>query len=129
MPVDPYSSEVFGKLDAWRGRFLNIIGARPRGTVLELSNTTALPRWLQGTSANPWERGNRWVLQMMRTYGAQRVTLLALWDGREAGGAPGGTAHMVHITRQAGTLFVERIDTNEFFTPAEGEGRSPSTSG
>lgn len=113
MPADDYSREVFGDQDGWRGRFLNLHRARKQDAVLELSNTTELPRWLQGTPANHWERGNRWVLQMLLTSGADVATLLALWDGGE-GHAPGGTAHMVQITRQAGTVYVEHIDTNEF---------------
>lgn len=117
MPADDYSREVFGNQDGWRGRFLNLHRARRKDAVLELSNTTALPRWLQGTPANHWERGNRWVLQMLLTSGADMATLLALWDGNE-GSAPGGTAHMVRIARDAGTVFVERIDTTEFLASA-----------
>jgi hypothetical protein len=43
--------------------------------------------------------------------GARRVTLLALWDGRSAGDAPGGTAHMVRIAREAGPVDVAAMDT------------------
>ena len=59
---------------------------------------------------NPWERGNRWVLEMARTRGANKVTLVALWDGREESGSPGGTGHMVRIARQAGTVDVVILD-------------------
>lgn len=131
MPVDDYSFQVFGNQDGWRGRFLNLHRARKKDAVLELSNTTELPRWLQGTNANPWERGNRWVLKMMVTSGADFVTLVALWDGREHGGAPGGTAHMVHISRQAGTVDVKRIDTNELLAPppySDGVAETPGAS-
>lgn len=120
MPAVDYSREVFGDEDGWRGRFLNLHRAMKKESVLELSNTTALPRWLQGTSADPWERGNRWVLKMALAAGADRTTLIALWDGKDHGGARGGTAHMVHITRQAGTVYVERIDTNALLGSASG---------
>jgi len=42
--------------------------------------------------------------------GARKVTVLALWDGKADGDAPGGTAHMVGIARRAGTVDVRIID-------------------
>lgn len=114
MPAETYARDVFGDLDGWRGRFLNLYRAKRKDAVLELSGTTALPRWLQGTDADPWERGNRWVLKMMLTSGAHETTLLALWDGKPQGAGRGGTAHMVHIAREEGIVAITRIDTNDF---------------
>lgn len=116
MPADEYSRQAFGAMDGWRTRFLDLRRRRPAESVLELSDREGLPRWLEGTGANPWERGNRWVLQMALTSGARHTTLLALWDG-EPGTLPGGTAHMVSITRDAGTVDVDPIPLSEVLKP------------
>jgi len=47
---------------------------------------------------------------MALTAGAARITLIALWDGKDEGDAPGGTAHMVRLARDAGTVDVQVID-------------------
>ena len=49
---------------------------------------------------------------MAQTWGAERVSLIALWDGKGSGDAPGGTAHMVELARAAGTVYIETIDAN-----------------
>ena len=38
------------------------------------------------------------------------VTLVALWDGKDEGDAPGGTAHMVRLARDVGTVNITIID-------------------
>ena len=116
MPADEYSRQAFGAMDGWRTRFLNLRRRRPAESVLELSDREGLPRWLEGTGADPWERGNRWVLQMALTYGARNTTLIALWDG-EPGTQQGGTAHMVGITRDAGSVDVDAIPLSELLKP------------
>jgi hypothetical protein len=111
MPRDAYASEVFGSLDRWRSRYLGLLDLLP---VLELSDRIGLPSWLGAPpGADPWERGNRWVLEMARARGARRVTLLALWSGREEAGLPGGTGDMVRIARQSGMVDVVVIDANQ----------------
>ena len=97
-PMPPNSSDV---LRYTPPRNLKLIG---QTSPLELSDREDLPLWLQGTGLDRWERGNRWVLEMALTRGADKVTLLHLWDGRADGDAPGGTAHMVSIARQAGMV-------------------------
>jgi hypothetical protein len=113
MPKEDFGSFAFEALDGWRTRFLNLASSRK---VLELSDRKGLPRWLQGSKVNPWERGNRWVMQMALAYGADRITLLALWDGNEAGDDFGGTAHMVQLARGAGHIRIERIEAKELLT-------------
>lgn len=111
MPTDEYARQAFGSLDDWRGRFLDVIERR-KNAVLELSERDGLPRWLEGSGANPWERGNRWVLELARSWGAARMTLIALWDQANEGDAKGGTAHMVQLARDAGNIRVEIVDCN-----------------
>ena len=108
MPVNDYARLAFEDLDGWRSRFLDL---HLDHEVVELSDMAGLPRWLSGSSVDPWERGNRWVMQMALTWGAKRITLVALWDGKMEGDAPGGTAHMVQLARDAGTVRVVTVDT------------------
>jgi len=111
MPQDDYVARVFDDLQ-WRERFLRLLDGRkerksPR--VCQLSDRPGLPLWLHGAVTNEWERANRWLLEMGATYGAQKITLLALWDGRP-GDAPGGTAHMVAIARAKADVKIVHID-------------------
>ena len=109
MPVADFSGEVFRNHDAWRTRFLALVKDH---APLELSDRKGLPRWLEGTGINPWERGNRWVLEMALA-GAPKVSLVALWDGKASGDGRGGTAHMVGIARESGTVDVTPIDARK----------------
>jgi hypothetical protein len=110
MPKEAFSQLVFKEEESWRARFLELISSRP---VLELSDQSNLPRWLRNSGLNAWERGNRWVLEMAQASEAQKVTLIALWDGKTTGDAPGGTAHLVGLARDAGTVIVDLIDAKQ----------------
>jgi tetratricopeptide (TPR) repeat protein len=106
MPPDSYSTETFkGELDGWRSRFLALVGAAG-AECLQLNDAPGMPRWLQGTDTDVWERGNRWVLQLALTGRAPKVSLVAVWDGATMGDNKGGTAHMVQIVRAAGNVDV-----------------------
>jgi hypothetical protein len=88
------------------------VQARQTG-LLQLSVEDDLPRWLQGRNGiDPWERGNRWVMQLAQAWGAQRVTLLALWDGQDDG-RNGGTAQMVRMAKALGLFELEVIDSRQ----------------
>ena len=50
------------------------------------------------------------VIQMTLCWNAVRITPVVLWDGEEAGDAPGGTAHMVQLARDAGTVRIRAIN-------------------
>ena len=107
MPQDEYSNKVFETLDEWRNRFLASMSTR---RPIFLSNRNGLPDWLVTKNVSPWERGNRWMLEMAGSSGTKRLTLLVLWDGTMAGDAPGGTAHMVQLARAAGNFKIAPID-------------------
>ena len=62
---------------------------------------------------DPRERGNRWVIKMAMTSGAERISLIVLWDGKPSGEAPGGTAQRVEFARKAGNIRIEQIDANQ----------------
>lgn len=108
MPAADFAGGVFEGLDAWRRRFFDLLDSRQP---LCLSDQAGLPRWLQASGFDPWERGNRWVLEMAQTSGARKITLLALWDGNVTGDAKGGTADMVRIARKTGVFDVRVIET------------------
>jgi hypothetical protein len=112
LPPEVVAQRVFSQADRWRARFLSIVQARQTG-LLQLSVEDDLPRWLQGRNGiDPWERGNRWVMQLAQAWGAQRVTLLALWDGQDDG-RNGGTAQMVRMAKALGLFELEVIDSRQ----------------
>jgi hypothetical protein len=115
LPMDAkdYARLAFKDLDNWRTRFLDLQQDRE---VLELSDNAGLPRWLSGSEMDSWERGNRWVMQMAMTWGAERITLVALWDGKTVGDAPGGTAQMVQLARDAGTVRIVTVDAKKLLS-------------
>jgi hypothetical protein len=112
MPAKDYAKMAFEKLDDWRARFLDIWQGHNE-EALELSDKAGLPRWLSGSKLDYWERGNRWVIKMALTWGAKRISLVALWDGKDIGDAPGGTAHMVRLAREAGTIRIVPVDAKK----------------
>jgi hypothetical protein len=112
MPKEDFAAQVFANIDSWRSRYLALVASRK---VLQLSDQAGLPRWFKRPDVNAWERGNRWVLEMARASGAPKITLIALWDEQPTGDAPGGTAHMVGLARDAG-IAVDRIDSRNLLT-------------
>jgi hypothetical protein len=113
MPPDDTERLLFKNLDAWRNRFRDLLGKAQQHDILYLSNREGLPRWLEGSGLDPWERGNRWVIKMAQMSGADRVSLIALWDGKPSGDSPGGTAQLVELAREAGNIRIELIDANQ----------------
>jgi len=111
MPAEVVASEVFERFpDEWRNRFFKVVAAAD-GKTLVLHEGSTLPRWLLAKNdVDPWERGNRWVLKLAESWGADRVTLLALWD-QKADATLGGTAQMVRLARETGRIAIETIDT------------------
>jgi len=111
MPDADVGRMVFEQDDASRTRYLDIIDKSSQRTVLTLSDQPGLPKWLVGTGADPWSRGNAWVIQMAASSGADRVTLVAFWDGVEGIDGNAGTAHVVKLARNEGNIRIERIDS------------------
>ncbi|MEO5882871.1 MAG: tetratricopeptide repeat-containing protein [Caldimonas sp.] len=111
MPSEHVASQSFAAADGWRARFLQVVRVHET-TLLQMLDDKWLPRWLHGRGIDPWERGNRWVMQLAQTWGASRVTLLALWDGQDDGRS-GGTAQMVRLARAFGKFETEIIDSRQ----------------
>ena len=110
MPAADFGRLLFEHDDSSRSRYLDIISPSQGRTVLTLSDQPGLPKWLVGTGADPWSRGNAWVMQMAASWGADRVTLLAFWDGHDGADGDSGTAHLVKLARNEGNIHIERID-------------------
>ncbi|HEY9063849.1 MAG TPA: tetratricopeptide repeat-containing protein [Burkholderiaceae bacterium] len=111
MPSRTYAQWAFEKFDDWRNRYLDLVESRESAKgLLVLSEQPGLPRWLQASGVDPWERGNRWVNQLALTWGAKKLSLVALWDGKDSGDGAGGTAHMVRLARESGSMRLLRID-------------------
>ena len=122
VPADEYVRLLAADL-TWRSRLLALIqekrALRP-SDLLELHNAPGLPTWLQGSGANEWERGNRWVLEMALSNGAPKVTLLAVWDRQETGDSPGGTAHMMSLARASSNVNIQVITPEELIASVKG---------
>jgi hypothetical protein len=90
----------------WISRFDRLYESLPTRALGESDEPLTLPRWLRGAERySVWERNNRWILNNALAYGAQRVTLIALWDGKEGDG-PGGTKDMVKTAEERGAKVV-----------------------
>lgn len=114
MPPEAVAAEVFRNADQWRARFHAIVDSH-RDKMLQMADHAELPRWLRDRKEiDPWERGNRWVMQLAQTWGANRVTLLVLWDGMDDGTTRGGTAHFVRLARAMAQFHhIEEIPTHK----------------
>jgi hypothetical protein len=111
MPAEDVSRLVFNTPGDWRARFLAIV-AEMKDRTLQLADRADPPRWVQARGIDAWSRGNRWVLQLARTWGADRVTVLALWDGVDTG-RDGGTEQIVRLARGVGSFIVRQIDSHQ----------------
>lgn len=114
LPVDRdvVAREVFKDYDIdWRNRFLALADAQPPGQTFVLSDNGGLPQWLLARSTmTPWSRGNRWMLHQAQAWGADKVTLLALWDHNKVDMSPNGTAEMLRLAENTDGVYVEVID-------------------
>jgi hypothetical protein len=115
MPEKDYAVSAFENLDSWRTRFLDLVEVK-KHPILTLSDRKGLPRWLGDRRVDAWERGNAWVMEMALASGADRMTLVALWDGKARGDAPGGTAQVVSLARDSGAFRIHQIDSNQLVT-------------
>jgi hypothetical protein len=98
----------------WLRRYLDVITHRDVHT---MNASPLVPSWLDlQPETSSWPRFNRWILHHAKVM-TDRVTVLALWDGRQARGL-GGVANMVEIAPRRGAA-VEVIPLNDL--PAQRE--------
>jgi hypothetical protein len=109
----------------WEKRFHAIVDGR--GSVPVLAQKADLPPWLTvKKDYTIWQRNNLWELCWALVQRARHLTVVALWDGKKGDG-PGGTEHMVEISRRRGAK-LKLLDTrlicglgSEAKPPAEAE--------
>lgn len=63
--------------------------------------TLAAPAGHDPTGTSVFERCNLWMLEQALAWGADKLTLVCLWDGG-GGDGPGGTGHLVDLVRRHG---------------------------
>ncbi len=118
MPPDVFAKEVFGGLTDWRSRFINL--TKSGIPLLQLSDKAGVPRWLNESDIDPWDRGNRWVMKLAETWGADRVSMVVLWD--KVRGGEGGTAQMVSLAEGAGVLIdIKVVDSSQLLETADAQ--------
>ena len=112
LPRDPFvANSVAPAGPAWIDRF-NRLALTLRRRVLQES--AALPRWLRDKPGyNVWQRNNLWMLHNALAHGADKVTLIALWN-KQSGDGPGGTGDLVAQARARGAKTII-IDSKEIF--------------
>jgi hypothetical protein len=114
MDVQPLMTTVFTRHPAWGERLQVLVKAHGPERTLVLQREAEQPTWMRlQRPPDPWERSNRWMLNLVQCWGAQRLTLLALWDGQEQNPSTGGTASMVRLARQTAGMATKVIDSGQ----------------
>ena len=73
-----------------------------------LQPAEAFPNWLKDKkNYNVWERANLWMMFSAMSQGACDLTLLALYNPDRDADGPGGTAHLLNVSKDKGFKVVE----------------------
>jgi hypothetical protein len=73
-----------------------------------LQDTEALPDWLaERRDYDIWQRNNNWMMFHALATNARRMTMIALYNPDRDADGPGGTAHLVGLTRRWGFKSIE----------------------
>ncbi len=73
-----------------------------------LQEDKALPRWLTDKPGyDIWQRNNLWMMFNALSLNAQHATAMALFNREREADGPGGTAHLLAITRNWGFKTIE----------------------
>lgn len=100
LPKDQFvAASVGGRAGGWERRFWELC---KRIAPRELQPDKDLPRWLHSRDHyDIWRRCNVWLMQAALAEGAERVTVVALWDGQEGDG-PGGAKDLFETAARMG---------------------------
>lgn len=118
LPKDQYTVQsVKDAGPEWVERF-NVLHRQQeaRARLRVLADTENLPQWLATKKPKEylWPRNNLWMLTNALADEKRDLTLIALWDGKDQGDGPGGTADLVRSAQDHGAKFVH-IPSNELF--------------
>ena len=80
--------------DGWRARFFV---AKASATL----HVQPLELGPAQSGEDPYERNNRWMLDVAARFGPDKLDFVCLWNG-EGGDGPGGTKHMMEEVRSKG---------------------------
>ena len=97
----------------WVDAFWNLINKKKdEGRFKQLGDQDELPAWLKRKyQYSIWNRANLWTLEYALSKMPERLTVMALWNGKEGDG-PGGTKDLLTTGKELGATAVV-IDTNE----------------
>jgi hypothetical protein len=81
----------------WVERYWTLIHAKQKeGRLIQLNDGHELPAWLRGKrDYEIWNRANLWMLERALAMVPARLTVMALWDGKDRGDGPGGTGDLL----------------------------------
>lgn len=102
IPPNDFATKCLCHEGDWRNRFTRLTNGAPERTLV-LSRSTGLPNWLPAKQQDPWQRGNRWVIEMANSVPANQRVLVALWDGQRDD-TSGGTAQVVELAEARGFI-------------------------
>ena len=116
VPPELYVPNLVARVGGnWVERFYRLCHRDARPAPRILSASKQMPRWLRDRPQyGPWQRNNAWMLYNALLYGADKIRLIALWDG-ESGDGQDGTADMVQLASSRG-IKVIRLDTGTLNT-------------
>jgi hypothetical protein len=111
VPPETYVPELVARGGGnWVERFYRLCPPDPAQNPRLLAESKELPRWLRDRPGyGPWKRNNSWMLCNALVRGAEKVKLIALWDGEPEDGQD-GTANMIQLARTRG-IEVVHLDT------------------
>jgi hypothetical protein len=104
MPTQRFVNEsVDGAAPHWVEKFWTLIKTKQaEGRFAQLGALADLPGWLQRKhSYTIWNRANLWLLEYALSKAPERLTVMALWNGKEGDG-PGGTRDLLHRAKELG---------------------------
>ncbi len=118
LPEGPFVAEsVAHGGPAWIKRF-NALTDTHRGVneLQVLGPGKELPSWMRKLAGyDIWQRTNLWLLEEALATGAPNISLIALWDGKNADG-PGGTKDLIDLAHDHGVNTTVLITSNIFAT-------------
>jgi tetratricopeptide (TPR) repeat protein len=90
--------------EKWRDRYYAIRAALEDPPRVMPNELGPLPKIGHDRVANPFERGNLWLLYTALAWGVDKVRFICLWNGG-GGDGPGGTEHMYReVKRRTGRV-------------------------
>lgn len=101
-PTELHAASAYSDRDDLKNRFLDLATEGQRYT---LHDSCKIPDWLHGSSQQPGQRFNRWLLELAQTQKAAQVSLLVLDDDEQ----DELQQHLVQLAEGSGSMRVRRL--------------------